>query len=326
MCGLLAPDNGTSPGSFYVRNTNVDPIETTAKADTIPAILLGDGTSGGRGLPLAVWGRPSNSLYHYMTQGVPGKQVNIDALGYARIVEVSSTYVDRYIFPSTMLSSTSPDKDQLFPAGLALSPETGYMYLHSRTDQNTENFQSKISLERNGKVSTDDYFKRSLSDLYTQYGMRPSQIDRFNYANFGFRTALFSGTVDDGYIFAGVPAVGNDADGNVARYLVTYAMHGAKHGEGAIIKYDLLDLSYTSTPFGISSPGLPEGKSIQLDSGKVLGGTLSSVGAGLKPQLVNRGVWVQDLKTGATEEFAMPLKDASYSGAPAALGRERYLS
>jgi len=308
---LVAPYDGSTPGEFYVRKTN--PIETTAKDQTIPAKLLGDGTSGGRGLPLAVWGSPYSSLFHYVTQGVPGKQVNIDALGYPRIVEVSSTYVDRYIFPSTFLSSNNPYQDQLFPAGVALSPESGYLYLHSKTDTKIQTLYEYIKQGRS-KASSDDYFKLSLSDLYVKYGLRPSKIQRFNYSNFGFPSEIFKGTADDGYVLAGVPAIGSDADGNVARYLVTYAMHGGKYGAGAIIKYDLRDLTYTSIPFGNTTPGYPAGKPIQLTSGKVLGNSVASKDGSLKPQLSSRGVWVQDLQSGASEEFPMPVKDASFQG------------
>ncbi|WP_413769155.1 hypothetical protein, partial [Vibrio vulnificus] len=71
--------------------------------------------------------------------------------------------------------------------------------------------------------------------------------------------------------------------------LFAMAAGGGEHGDGALIKYNRNTTEVTRIPLGSNEAGYPVGKTAQISSSTVIGGTSKVAQANLKPMETSVG-------------------------------------
>ncbi|WP_405631081.1 hypothetical protein [Pseudoalteromonas sp. Ld20] len=268
-------------------------------------------SSRGAKNPVAII-RQYGSDYYLLTAGDgPNIAPELDAAAFFEI-----TNTDQLLDRARLSAYWTGKSERRVPVGLSSSRTTGYHFVNATSTIGANQFDNYIVSKFWGDIdnlpvtSNSEFLDTSLESLLQDAGVMPSLIDRYDYNGLA-RKNLFNGSVNDGYLINGVPAIGGlPAEPRADRYVVSLATLGGKHGHGAIIKYDRVTAEVVSVPLGNATAGFPLGKPLQLESGVVLGGTLNRVNSGVNPQRSNVGVWTLDITTKKIQDFALPDTDS----------------
>ncbi|TVP13679.1 hypothetical protein AYI87_11345 [Shewanella sp. KCT] len=199
----------------------------------------------------------------------------------------------------------------LLAGGLSSSLSTGYHYLNAVPNMDEKNFRTSLGIAKDNLRDVDNPLEdplltKSLDELYSDFDILPSQMDRYDFQNFG-RINLFKGSTESGYTLIGSPAIGGlKSEPLTDRFIVSLAITGGTHGAGAIVKHDRFNNTTTSIPLGTSMPIAPAGQAIQLENGTILGGTLKLSHSGLAPQKPDVGVWIKADDAASIVEYELP--------------------
>lgn len=118
---------------------------------------------------------------------------------------------------------------------------------------------------------TSDYAQSKKAGRTPGYSTSPSQIRIVDKSNLSDRI-LFSGNDSRGYYFLGEPGISNNPlDSTSDRFVVTFSLDGGASNNGAIVKYDRLDGSVTTTPMCLEDGGYPYGQALHHDDGNIYG-------------------------------------------------------
>jgi len=118
---------------------------------------------------------------------------------------------------------------------------------------------------------TSFYADARASGITPSFNASPSQIRSVEKANFADRL-LFSGNDSRGYYFLGEPGISNNPlDATNDRFIATFSLDGGALREGAIVKYDRLDGSVTTTTMGFENGGYSYGKALHHSDGNIYG-------------------------------------------------------
>lgn len=118
---------------------------------------------------------------------------------------------------------------------------------------------------------TSIYAEARTSGVTLSFNASPSQIRSVEKANFADRL-LFAGNDNRGYYFLGEPGISNNPlDATNDRFIATFSFDGGTLKEGAIVKYDRLDSSVTTTSMGFENGGHSYGKVLHHSDGNIYG-------------------------------------------------------
>ena len=134
----------------------------------------------------------------------------------------------------------------------------------------TSNSVANLYINNKGEL-TSLYAEAKVSGVTLSFNASPSQIRSVEKANFADRL-LFAGNDNRGYYFLGEPGISNNPlDATNDRFVATFSLDGGTLKEGAIVKYDRLDSSVTTTTMGFENGGYSYGKALHHSDGNIYG-------------------------------------------------------
>jgi hypothetical protein len=142
-------------------------------------------------------------------------------------------------------------------------------------DRNAVGFSSSDEVANlyinNASGLTSFYAEARVFGVTPPYIAEPSQIRIVEKSNFADRI-LFSGNDSRGFYFLGDPGISNNPlDATNDRFIVTFSLDGGTLKKGAIVKYDRLDSSVTTTSMGFEDGGYSYGKALHHSDGNIYG-------------------------------------------------------
>jgi len=172
------------------------------------------------------------------------------------------------------------------PAHVTVSRNSSTMWVVGNSDADADDFyQSQMTyLKRTHAYGSAEYSK-SLQTLLDEYNVVASYVDEIGTSSLS-QQRLLGGDVTSGTFFAGSVAVGDE--GSLDSQL-------GEHGDGALIKYNRNTTEVTRIPLGSNEAGYPVGKTAQISSSTVIGGTSKVAQAKLKPMETSVGIWSANL-------------------------------
>lgn len=134
----------------------------------------------------------------------------------------------------------------------------------------TSDSVANLYINNEGEL-TSFYADARASGITPSFNASPSQIRSVEKSNFADRL-LFSGNDSRGYYFLGEPGISNNPlDATNDRFIATFSFDGGTLKEGAIVKYDRLDSSVTTTTMGFENGGYSYGKALHHSDGNIYG-------------------------------------------------------